>query len=131
MHKIIYMMGLIILLLPLTTNAQPEIKQSDTKELSADSWNLFQQHNNITFLGKLGNCNGQDILTLKVINNNPEAYEVRISYLNGTKRIAPSVISIPPRQEIEIACAGSGGSMPVYLPGGKSIRIETQTIKRK
>ncbi len=131
MNKIITVTLLCLLLCPLFARAQQEMKQSPSKEITNESWVHFQDHNNVSFLGQLGNCNEQEILKLKVINRNPELVEVRVSYQNGSKRLGTSILVLQPMKEIELSCAGAAGAQPVFLADGKTVRIESLVIKRK
>jgi len=131
MNKFITVILLCLLICPLIARAQQEMKQSPSKEIIKESWVHFQDHNNVSFLGQLGDCNGKEILKLKMINRNQELFEVRVSYLNGSKRLGTSILMLQPMQEIELSCAGAPGVPPVFLADGKTIRLESQVIKRK
>lgn len=131
MNKIITATLLCIFTCTLIVTAQPEMKQSPSKEITNESWIHFQDHSNISFLGQLGNCNGKEILKLKVINRNPELIEVRVSYQNGSKRLGTSMLLLQPMQEMELSCTGAHGAQPVFLADGKTVRIESLVIKRK
>lgn len=131
MNKIITVTLLCLLSCPLIVTAQQEMKQSPSKEVTNESWVHFQDHNNVSFLGQLGNCNEKEILKLKVINRNPELFEVRVSYLNGSKRLGTSMLVLQPMQEIILSCAGAAGAQPVFLADGETVRIESLVNKRK
>jgi hypothetical protein len=131
MNKFITVILLCFLICPLMVRAQQEMKQSPSKEIMKEAWVHFQDHSNISFLGQLDDCNGKEILKLKVINHNQEMFEVRVSYLNGSKRLGTSMLTLQPMQEIELSCAGAPGAQPVFLADGKTIRVESIVIKRK
>jgi hypothetical protein len=120
-----------LLIFPAAVFAQQVVKQSDLREINDKSWVHFHDQDNVSFLGQLGVCNEREIIKLRVINRNPESFEIRIGYVNGSKRLIPSIFIIQPMQEVELSCTGMAGVNPNYLADGKSIRIESQVIKRK
>jgi hypothetical protein len=130
MNKTFTFLTLSFLLSSFLATAQQEIKESGSKEITKDTWVNFQDHNNVTFLGQLGDCNGREVLKLKVTNRNATPYDIRVGYVNGGKRLATSMLTLQPMQTIELSCTGIMGTTPVYLADGHSIRIESQVIKR-
>jgi len=130
MNRIFTTLLLCFLFSSLLVTAQQDIKQSEAKEIKTETWVHFQDHNNVSFIGQLAVCNDREILKLKVINRNPAPYEIRVSYVNGFKHLAPSLLMLQPMQEIEISCA-RGITDPIYLTDGHLVRIESLVIKKR
>ena len=125
--RTLFCSGLLATLFSLNTFAQSDIKESQSMALTNSEWSFFQDHRNVEFSGQLGNCDTREILKLKVVNRNPQRQEVRVSFLNGTKRLAIQTIVLQPMQEIEVSC---DTAQPIFLADGKTVRIETQVTQQ-
>ncbi len=121
----------LLLLLPMVICAQPdELKRSESITLDADTWTLIHEHSNVSFTAQLASCDTRQIAKFKVANRSPKLNEVRVSFVNGSKRLGTQLLILQPLQEIELNCTGSMGVAPIFLVEGTTVRVETQVIQR-
>ncbi|MGC4022326.1 MAG: hypothetical protein QM734_10435 [Cyclobacteriaceae bacterium] len=111
---------LALLSLQLYGQSRPNVVGAKSTRITSD-WTLLSDKDNLVFHSRTENCNGQNLVLLKVQNNTGKETHVFVSLAVQDGRHAPKqVLILKAGETVETACAPSKVPfMPVHLRQGQ------------